>query len=148
MSATSYITTASVTNTCTCEVFDEETFESVPASECWGDCFEESRRNFEDAVQAWATKRAVRLGFIEPYIERDLDLSAFHFTVYTRAMGWDKREATAVTDGDALLDLLSLSRAEYRLDLLEHEGKLSVMRYSHDEPTGASFALDLTSVNR
>lgn len=36
------------TNTCTCAYYDEETDESIPSLECWGDCWEYVLDDFKE----------------------------------------------------------------------------------------------------
>lgn len=36
------------TNTCTCTVYDEETDEETPASDCYGDCWEQTLEDFQN----------------------------------------------------------------------------------------------------
>lgn len=36
------------TNTCTCAYYDEETNESIPSLECWGDCWEYVLDDFKE----------------------------------------------------------------------------------------------------
>ena len=36
------------TNTCTCAYYDEETEESIPSLECWGDCWEYVLDDFKE----------------------------------------------------------------------------------------------------
>jgi hypothetical protein len=56
------------------------------------------------------------------------------------AMGWQRRSGYATCEADyrKLLDTLTFS-GDWRLRFIFDGNELRVQRYSHDEPTGASF---------
>jgi hypothetical protein len=39
------------TNNCTCEYYDEETEESIPSPDCWGDCWEYVLDDFKEITK-------------------------------------------------------------------------------------------------
>lgn len=63
-----------------------------------------------------------------------------HFTVTGKAMGWTRAEGFTVVAWDKLLDAFILN-GDFRIvfTLADGENTLTAVRYSHDEPMGASF---------
>lgn len=67
-----------------------------------------------------------------------------HLRIEGRAMGWQRRSGwTDVTaTWEKLRDALALDRADWTLRFdVDEQGILTARRYSHDEPTGASFSI-------
>lgn len=65
-----------------------------------------------------------------------------HFTVEGTAMGWTRASGFTVVAWDILADAFSLN-GDYRVvfTLADGENTLTAVRYSHDEPVGASFTV-------
>lgn len=65
-----------------------------------------------------------------------------YFTVEGKAMGWTRADGFTVIAWDILADAFSLN-GDYRVvfTLADGENTLTAVRYSHDEPVGASFAV-------
>lgn len=117
---------ATITTDCTCEVYDEDTDTSVPSDSCYG-CWEDNQEDFKyNVLPEWVRHHG---------IADDEDI-----VVWSEAMLWDRRSGYAVCKLDTLTETLGL-RGEYRLDFEfdSETGNLTCTRYSHDEPTGASF---------
>ena len=114
-----------------CECMDEtEEGEEVPAANCHG-CDE------------WMTEGTLEL--IEEWLERNDWPSAV--MIQGVAMGWQRRsgyalirEAGSDKIAGATLDKLMLN-GDFTLELKLHGKACHAVRYSHDEPTGASFEL-------
>lgn len=114
-----------LTNSCTCESLDEND-NPIPTEICWGDCYDIALDNLTEQV-------------IEPWQNHhDLDGSS-ELLVKGSRMGWTRASGTTTTDVEGLLATLTFD-SEWRLIFtLDDKHNLSVVRYSHDEPTGASF---------
>ena len=114
---------AEISNNCTCEVWYESEDDFQPASECGG-CYEESLAYLKDEFfPLWES------------VNKATDT----VRIEGKNMGWTHASGWLVTEVKNLLDALSL-RGDYTLTfVLEPDKPLSVTRYSHDEPMGASF---------
>lgn len=120
---------ALVSTTCQCDYTDEDTGERV-YPEC-GECGE------------WMTEGTLEL--IEEWLERNDYPSAV--MIQGVAIGWQRRsgyalirEAGSDKIARATLDKLTLN-GDFTLELKLHGKACHAVRYSHDEPTGASFEL-------
>lgn len=106
---------------CSCFDIDEN-----PTTECFG-CYQDVLDNFKSEI-------------LNPWLERQglEDDSIVNVTI--QGMGWARRSGEFVITAGEIINALTLN-GDYRLDFkLEVESdKLSCVRYSHDEPTGASF---------
>jgi hypothetical protein len=112
---------------CTCESYDEDTDTSSPAEVCWGECWDDRAGNLKyEVIKPWLEAN----GWDEDTIVR----------VEGSNMTWQRRSGYAVTTPRELLDTLSFGH-QYRLDFALEGKSLSLVRYSHDEPTGASFVI-------
>lgn len=121
---------ATLTTNCECRYLDEEDQEVIP-DYCTGECYEEAG-NFT-------------LELIEEWLERNDYPSAV--IIQGAAMGWQRlsgyaliREAGSDKIARETLDKLTLN-ADFTLELKLHGKACHAVRYSHDEPTGASFEL-------
>ncbi|MFM5968558.1 MAG: hypothetical protein ACKOQ8_05935 [Micrococcales bacterium] len=118
-----------LSSNCTCEYIDDETGEFVPG-DCYGDCWTDARDYAIEAMDNWATD----IGFNR--------IDDARLAIHASNMGWTRSASTALADSiEEILNLLALPRAEYRLVFKREDNDLTVMRYSHDEPTGASFRI-------
>ena len=125
------IETFTLTNNCTCEQYDEDTDTSRPADYCYGDCYTEQCDFVLEMLGEWA--RAI------DYTEHGDDL----LRIEGRAMGWTRASGEAFTNSLAgIVGLLRIDRAEWHLVFKRDGNLLTVVRYSHDEPTGASFTIE------
>lgn len=65
-----------------------------------------------------------------------------YFRINGRAMGWTRADGFVVVRGEQVIDALKLN-GDYRLEFIFESSELAmpvrVVRYSHDEPTGAYF---------
>lgn len=114
---------------CECSYLDEEDNEITPEN-CFGDCYQEAKD--------------FTLELIEEWLERNDHPSAL--IIQGAAMGWQRLSGYALIreSGDkiarATLDKLTLN-GDFTLELKLTGRACHVVRYSHDEPTGASFEL-------
>ena len=116
-----------ITSNCTCESLDEND-NPIPAEICWGDCYDIALDNLDEIIKPWLSRN-------------DLDLSS-ELQVKGRNMGWTRASGTAFTTAEDLIDTLTFD-GDWRLVFtLDSNYNLSVVRYSHDEPTGASFTIE------
>lgn len=120
---------AAITTNCECSYLDEEDKEVIP-DDCFGDCYQEAKD--------------FTLELIEEWLERNDWPSAV--MIQGVAIGWQRRAGYALirATGDKLaletLDKLTLN-GDFTLELKLHGKACHAVRYSHDEPTGASFEL-------
>jgi hypothetical protein len=124
------IATASLTSDCTCEVYDDETGESTPATECLGYCFDDMREDVENLIQDWLDGPSFE-GFTV-----EVTYSGVNWNRLSGKGGWEPESVKEVwqaltLDGDYTLRFKLLS-----------DGILEVVRSSHDE-LGAYHALRL-----
>lgn len=120
--------TFTLTTDCTCESYDDNE-ELVPSNECFG-CYTDDKALLVETLDKWIA---------------ELELS--HIEVQGRGMGWTRANGSVIIDANAeeLIESLQLNgdfRLEFELphECFDHDFK--VMRYSHDEPTGATFLID------
>ena len=124
------MTIYTLTTSCTCEVYvDDNENEAVPSDECFG-CYEDDKRNIIEALDKWIA---------------ELELS--HVEIQGRDMGWTRASGAMIIDADSEKLIKSMQiDGDFSLEFelpdedLSHDFK--VMRYSHDEPTGATFLID------
>lgn len=121
---------AGITTNCECRYLDEEDNEITPES-CFGDCYQEAKD--------------FTLELIEEWLERNDYPNAL--IIQGVAMGWQRlsgyaliREAGSDKIARETLDKLTLN-GDFTLELKLTGRACHVVRYSHDEPTGASFEL-------
>lgn len=118
------ITELELSNTCYCKNED-----GTP-SECWG-CYDDNRAFIEERLDSWINRE---------------DIGAL--LIHGAGMGWTraKKSFAISAGGETIIDALTITR-EYRLVFMfDDADNLTVMRYSHDEPTGATF--EITPANR
>lgn len=115
---------------CECSYLDEEDNEITPEN-CFGDCYQEAKD--------------FTLELIEEWLERNDHPSAL--IIQGVAMGWQRRSGYALireAGSDKIaretLEKLTLN-GDFTLELKLHGKACHAVRYSHDEPTGASFEL-------
>lgn len=120
--------TFTLTTDCTCEMIDDND-ELVPSNECLG-CYTDDKALLVETLDKWIA---------------ELELS--HIEVQGRGMGWTRANGSVIIDANAeeLIESLQLNgdfRLEFELphECFDHDFK--VMRYSHDEPVGATFFID------
>lgn len=96
------------------------------AGECFG-CWQDNVEIFNEMFSEW--KQVV--GY---------DNNTNVVWIAGTAMGWERRSGHAVVGAERVLDALNLN-GDYRLVFTFDNESLTCVRYSHDEPTGASFTL-------
>ena len=107
-----------IVNVCTC--IDEESNDF----DCYGMCFDLMLEDFEQLVNEW--------------IDANGDQATDAIRIDGTRMGWESSDGYFLGKTKELLPALGL-RGEWRLVFELAGTELSVQRYSHDEPTSASF---------
>jgi hypothetical protein len=121
---------AIITTNCECRLFDEEDNEITP-DYCLGYCYEDMSDDSNQLIEEW--------------LERNNHPSAL--IIRGAAMGWQRLSGYALIreSSDKIasetLDKLKLN-GDFTLELKLMGRACHVVRYSHDEPTGASFELE------
>ena len=105
-----------LTNTCTCESIDE----------CWGDCYELELSFINERLEKWADQ-------VGGSVDHD-------FLIATNGMNWDRVSGMTRVPFNEIINSLSIN-SEWRLVFKFENDSARVVRYSHDEPTGATFYL-------
>jgi hypothetical protein len=107
-----------LSNSCECEDGD-----------CYGDaCYIPIKEDFEEAI------------FTE-FLERNN--SPRYLKIQGRAMGWQRRSGYKIIEANfnALFDSLTFS-GDWTLKITLAGDSLTIVRSSHDEPTGATFTIE------
>lgn len=117
-----------LTSDCTCEYYDDNE-ELVPSDECFG-CYDDEKALLVETLNNWIAQ---------------LELS--HIEIQGRNMGWTRANGAMIIDADSeeLIKALQLNgdfRLEFELPDEDFDHDFKVTRYSHDEPTGATFLID------
>lgn len=125
------VETYEITNNCICEEYDEETGESkldeqgypVMSQECFG-CYEDALAN-------------VKYEVINPWLEANGYDEDTELVAYGTGLTWQRLSGYANTTPNKIVETLSLNGDwTLRFTLADNGKTLSVVRYSHDEPTG------------
>lgn len=104
---------------CVCEDEDGNFTE-----DCYG-CWIDAKEDFKELMTTWATAQK-------------FDEANQLVLIQGQAMGWQRRSGYAVSDLDSVSEKLFLN-GDFRLVFTLDGENLTCVRYSHDEPTGASF---------
>ena len=102
----------------------------VCADYCMGTCYEYKHENWEsDLLPEWLAKVG----------------NPDYLKIEGKAMGWQRREGWAVIPADwkSLYGALAIN-GEYTLRMKIDGSAFTVVRSSHDEPTGATFTIEAT----
>lgn len=126
---------ATITTDCTCQAVDEDgnyiendKGEPVLADRCYdGDCWNYQVEDFGES-------------FIPMWTEQvGLDNSDL-VEVSSASVRWTREPFKAITQVENILAVLYFGN-QYTLDFTLDGTSLTVVRYSHDEPTGSSFTI-------
>jgi hypothetical protein len=100
-----------------------------PANYCDGVCFEDEVQYWDDEVFPQYLNKVGNPKWLK---------------VSGHNVGWRRRAGYDIVRGDfqALFTYLQIERGDWRLDFTLSGKNLKVMRYSHDEPTGASYEVE------
>lgn len=112
-----------LTNSCTCEDWDEETDTYSPSNSCWG-CFDDEMANFKSEIlKPWMNANGY---------DEDTALIA-----RGTGMTWQRLDGYAYLTPNAIVETLSIN-GDWTLQFTLSDGAktLTAIRYSHDEPTG------------
>ena len=118
---TDYTATLEISTDCTCEYYDDNE-ELQPHAECYG-CYDEDKDFVINELEEWLGRNNVEA-----------------VEVVANGMGWRNTSAIAWLPADSarIYALLTLN-GDFRLVFKwDKEDKLSVTRYSHDEPVGTA----------
>jgi hypothetical protein len=123
------MTTITLTTSCTCETYDEDTDTYSPAEYCSG-CWDEVKQVWDaDILQPWLNAHNISN-------DSPIRLEGV-------GMGWQRRSGYADTTPSQMLDTLAFGN-DYALRFhLDDDHALTIVRTSHDEPTGASFVIQI-----
>jgi hypothetical protein len=127
--ATIVAVSVEVSSNCVCEDYDEETGEAVFSNDCFG-CYQDSLELLKSEV-------------VEPWLEANDFYEDTAIRISGKAIGWRRLAGYKDTTPKELVEALSLN-GDYTLNFTLTGNALTVMRYSHDEPTGASFTVDVS----
>jgi hypothetical protein len=116
-----------LTATCSCEVYDEETNDSKPAEFCYGDCYTDDLEYYTEA-------------FLNPWLEAKGIMADSPVRIEGSGMGWRRLSGHKDTSARNIIDDLTFD-GDWTLMVRYDGSDLSFVRYSHDEPTGASFSV-------
>jgi hypothetical protein len=129
---TTAVRTYELSTTCSCESYDDETDTATPAEYCFGDCWTEAVHFVQDEIiYEWLKK----------HDRHDLETRV---TIEGHRMGWQRRSGSLTTEISDLFDVLAFGH-DYTLHFTLDGDRLYVLRYSHDEPSGASFEVTLAT---
>lgn len=103
---------------CTCLNEDETTW----SESCYG-CYDDAVEDLKYLITEWADAQGKEFSNVR------IDGSA---------MGWQRESGYAMTPLYRISEALSI-RGDFRIVFTLESGTLTATRYSHDEPTGASF---------
>jgi hypothetical protein len=121
---------ATITTECTCEVYVETepdgTHLTTQPDFCMG-CHEDNHDWATEVVDTWLSRQTIQSNRVR---------------IYGVGMGWQRRDGWLITDVTNLIESLCLN-GDYRIVFTLNDTNLSAVRYSHDEPTGCSFAFKL-----
>jgi hypothetical protein len=130
-----------VTTNCVCTQVDDEGDEvldergnSIPSDDCHGWCWDDMVYDFTDNM----------LGQWLAYFERD---DSALLRIEGRGMGWRRTGGHTYCVARDTLDALGLEHTDYTLAFTWHAEThaFTCVRYSHDEPVGASFTIRLAT---
>lgn len=125
---TNILDTVVLTNNCTCV----NEYSGVEVTDCYGECYDETLDILSMVLNNWEemnshkASRELRIDGEKVTWQR---LSALYFVTVERDLT------------DTLVSALSLKGDWTLVFKVSEDGHLSVVRYSHDEPTGAGFSI-------
>lgn len=122
---TDTIYTVELSNTCSCE--DEE---GNYVSDCWGFCWDDALDEANNLIRTW--------------LERNNTNETSNVHIQGRNMTWLRSDGWIVVQPERVIEAIKLN-ADFRIVFTLNGTDLSAVRYSHDEPTGASFTLSPTT---
>jgi len=122
--------TITIANNCVCSDAEIET--------CYGECYDDAKENLRHLLNTW----------------QEMNTSTDTIRIDGEKMGWQRLDGYAIVEvigrpntpamdklTDTLLETLRLNGDWTLVFKLSHDGHLSAVRYSHDEPTGAGFSV-------
>ena len=115
---------AEYTNTCSCEVWNEETDECVPANDCYGDCWDFTVEDFANITE-------------HLFSDHNQGFRITGFPVWNGTVDgyFSARNASE------LLNAITPDRTEWRLEVTVHADHLTGRLYHHDAPMGGNIVV-------
>lgn len=109
-----------ITNSCTCETWDDQANDFVPTTECWGHCWETMLEDFECVAYDLLSENETNEWRIDD------------FPV------WNGKVSGVFEASNArqLLERITPSRTEWRLAYKAHKTHLECVLWHHDAPMG------------
>ena len=108
-----------ITSNCTC--VDEDGEERL--DDCWGWCYQYAEEDTDNTLDEWARRN---------------DYPSDTVRIESKAIGWRQVAGYAVTSLEGVAKVLRLN-GDYRIEFIVEGNDLTIKRWSHDEPTGATF---------
>ena len=112
--------TVEVSNSCDCEPY------------CDSECYETSYIYLKEVFSDWTDLHEAN-GTSTDYVR-----------VTGKGMTWQRLEGHIVIDSNEVLRVLQIN-GDYRIEFIRDGLEMTAVRYSHDEPTGASFTFEFTN---
>jgi len=116
-----------VTTDCKCTDENEQPI----TGDCWGWCIQFAEEDVAFLIEEWLERNQVTN-----------DPDEVTVLITTEAMNWNNVSAHAISKADTLIEKLRIN-GDYRLRFKLQRTELSIVRYSHDEPTGALFTVGI-----
>jgi hypothetical protein len=114
--------TATYTTDCQCVDYDDETATETPAEYCRDWCHEDAKEYCWELINTWLT----------------VNNNPQAVTITGKALTWRRVTGYAIVMPQDILGALTIN-GEFTISLTLEGDNLTACRYSHDEPTGASF---------
>jgi len=121
-----------LSDTCSCEDYDEETKTSKPSEDCYG-CWQDDLDNIKfDLLEKWMTANSYELK--TPIL------------INAKNLNWDRRSGYKISNPENLISDLSLD-SDFTLRFYSNDdySVLEVVRSSHDE-YWATFTLEVAEI--
>lgn len=115
---------AEYTNACSCEAYDPETDTSVPADECYGDCWDDTVQDFYSITEHLFTDHRQVFSIV--------GFPVWNGTVNGRFTARNAEE---------LLDAMTPNRTEWRMEVTVHADRIVARLSHHDCPTGGTMTV-------
>ena len=122
--------TAMLNNSCTCHEYTD----GEPVEYCDGECWAMGKEDLTELLNTWNDR----------LLEAGLYIQGRVVVIIGRNISWQHYSGTKTVafDADSVIDAMRLN-GDFRLSFQLQGTELTAVRYSHDEPTGASFTFQL-----
>jgi len=110
---------STITNTCTCANYNEDTGDWEVSSECWGDCYTDSVIDFAEVVQ--------------PLLDANEDMGGRGYRIEGFPTWQGRIDGVFIADtAEELLTAITPSRTEWTLHYVVENGELIASLSHHD----------------